>query len=59
MDDSLLPKGKIMNKYTYLRDMWTPVPMLENCDYRYSRIFNPNNDQNQQKQKNPDQETSK
>ena len=48
-----------MDKYTKYKDMWTPVPMLENCDYRYSRIFNTNNDQNQQKQNIPDQETSK
>lgn len=49
-----------MDKYTNQRDMWSPVPMLENCDYRYSRTFSLKKESDQpQKESNPDQETSK
>ena len=50
-----------MDKYNYQKDMWTPVPMLENCDYRYSRFFiaDKNYLNQQQKESNPGQETSK
>lgn len=48
-----------MDKYTYQKDMWSPVPMLENCDYRYSRNFSFKCSNQQQKESNPGQETSK
>ena len=48
-----------MDKYSYQKDMWSPVPMLENCDHRYSRNFSFKESNQQQKESNPDQETSK
>lgn len=59
MDDKIVSQGKIMDKYSYQKDMWSPVPMLENCDHRYSRNFSFKESNQQQKESNPDQETSK
>lgn len=49
-----------MDKYNYQKDMWSSVPMLENCDHRYSRNFSLKKESNQQQKESiPDQETSK
>ena len=49
-----------MDKYSYQKDIWSPVPMLENCDYKYSKTVNLKTSSNQQQKESiPDQETSK
>jgi hypothetical protein len=54
----------MMDKYnnieTSTMSVWSPVPMLENCDYKYSRIFSLNKPSQQPiKKENFDQESSK